>query len=194
MFCPQCSQQQISAEVRFCSRCGFPLDGVAQLLSNGGVLAPQVEGGELGPPSPRLKGVRQGVMLWLLGILLLPLLIVMVEEFKIIPEGFALFTAVMCFVGGFVRMIYAMLLEDGPLRRKRLPASSARPSSARPNVVGRDVLDAGAARNMSALPPSQAVPANLYQPPRADTSEILLRPPSVTENTTKLLDEQGEQR
>ena len=32
MFCPQCGQQQVSGEMRFCSRCGFPLGGVIQLL------------------------------------------------------------------------------------------------------------------------------------------------------------------
>ena len=29
MFCPQCGQQQVSDVTRYCSRCGFPLDGVA---------------------------------------------------------------------------------------------------------------------------------------------------------------------
>ena len=38
MFCPQCGQQQVTGVIRFCSRCGFPLDGVIQLLSNGGAL------------------------------------------------------------------------------------------------------------------------------------------------------------
>ena len=32
MFCPKCSQQQASEELRFCSRCGFPLTGVTLLL------------------------------------------------------------------------------------------------------------------------------------------------------------------
>ena len=36
MFCPKCSQQQASKELRFCSRCGFPLAGVTLLLENDG--------------------------------------------------------------------------------------------------------------------------------------------------------------
>ncbi len=31
MFCPQCSQEQISEDTRFCSRCGFLMTGVSQL-------------------------------------------------------------------------------------------------------------------------------------------------------------------
>ena len=67
MFCPQCGQQQLPGVVRFCSRCGFPLDGVMQLLASGGMMpmyrepeGPKVE-------SPRRKGVKQGGMLFLYG-------------------------------------------------------------------------------------------------------------------------------
>lgn len=40
MFCPKCSQQQASEELRFCSRCGFPLTGVTLLLENDGEVPP----------------------------------------------------------------------------------------------------------------------------------------------------------
>lgn len=36
MFCPRCSQEQISAEIRYCSRCGLPLADVSEALDNGG--------------------------------------------------------------------------------------------------------------------------------------------------------------
>jgi uncharacterized membrane protein YvbJ len=36
MYCPKCSQQQISDEMRFCSRCGFPLGAVKELIANDG--------------------------------------------------------------------------------------------------------------------------------------------------------------
>lgn len=183
MFCPQCSQQQVSDEVRFCSRCGFPLDGVAALLAKGGILpaggAQPEENTVLGPPSQRLKGVRQGITLFLLGMLIVPLLILMVEDLKILPEGVAIAAAMLCFMGGFVRIAYAFLIEDGPLRRKRLPASTAQaPPYALPGEAGR----------AGALPPAQGTP--VYVPPRADTAEIARRPPSVTEGTTRLLDKE----
>lgn len=184
MFCPKCSQQQISPEVRFCSRCGFPLDGVAALLSNGGLLpGTQSIEWEKAPPSPRLKGVRQGALFILLGMFIVPLLIFMFEELKIVPEAVPMAAALILFLGGFLRMVAALLLEDGPLRRKRLPASTLNaPAGAQwlPGAAGRE----------AALPPAQSVPASAYAPPRSDTSEIKQRPPSVTENTTRFLDKQ----
>jgi hypothetical protein len=45
--------------MRFCSRCGFPMGGVAELLARGGVI--QAGGDELREESlsPRYRGVRQ---------------------------------------------------------------------------------------------------------------------------------------
>src|SRR5207247_959063 len=46
MFCPKCGGEQASDEMRFCSRCGMPLGGVADLLSNEGkqrLLVPTAE-------------------------------------------------------------------------------------------------------------------------------------------------------
>ena len=60
MFCPQCGQQQVSGTVRFCSRCGFPMDGVIQLLSTGGMLPVYRSSDEPVQISPRRKGVKQG--------------------------------------------------------------------------------------------------------------------------------------
>jgi len=184
MYCPHCSQQQIAPEVRFCSRCGFPLDGVAALLANGGLLPGQQASGEKGPPSPRLKGVRQGGLVILMGMFIVPFLIFMGEELNLVPEEVPMAAALICFLGGFLRVVYAMLFEDGPLRRKTLPATYANAQAATP------WLSAGARRE-TALPPAESVPANAYVPPRADTSEIAPRPPSVTENTTRFLDKQG---
>lgn len=187
MFCPQCSQQQVSNEARFCSRCGFPLDGVAQLLANGGMPLAQAgaEEWEYGPPSPRLKGVRQGVILWMAALLIVPLLIVLSEELKLFPDGVAFLAMLLMVLGGFVRVAYAFLFEDGPLRRKKRPVPSGRAGFA-------SQLPEGWAqqREQGALPPGQSVPAGVYAPPRANTSEIAQPPTSVTENTTRLLDKQ----
>ena len=38
MHCPRCGQQQISDQTKFCSRCGFQLGLVGELLENGGFL------------------------------------------------------------------------------------------------------------------------------------------------------------
>jgi uncharacterized membrane protein YvbJ len=38
MHCPSCGQQQISSETKFCSRCGMPLNIIAEVVANGGTL------------------------------------------------------------------------------------------------------------------------------------------------------------
>src|SRR5690348_8255702 len=38
MHCPNCGQQQVSPDIKFCSRCGFPMGLVSELLAHGGFL------------------------------------------------------------------------------------------------------------------------------------------------------------
>ena len=73
MYCPQCGQQQLSDNLRFCSRCGFPLEAVLQILATGGML-PTLTPKGTAEPSPRRKGVKQGALMMLLGVILVPLL------------------------------------------------------------------------------------------------------------------------
>src|SRR5215210_5712553 len=108
MFCPQCGQQQISGEMRFCSRCGFPLGGVIQLLSSGGI-TPTSDAGAMAPkpPSPRRRGYKQGALMLLIGMIVTPLLGVLTDIG--FPEVLVAITAIICFWGGIIRMIYARI-------------------------------------------------------------------------------------
>src|SRR5258708_12182984 len=76
MYCPQCGQQQATDSMRFCARCGFPLEGAMELLAHGGMF-PRYEaaGGET-KISARRRGVKQGALLMLIGAVLVPLLAV----------------------------------------------------------------------------------------------------------------------
>ena len=175
MFCPQCGQQQLSDAVRFCSRCGFQLGAVSGLLASGGVplagpapQGPQVE-------SPRRKGVRQGGVMLLFGIFLMPMFAIL-HELIGSPDKLPLI-GVLFFMGGLLRLIYALVFEEGAYRRKALNA---------PNAYAPGQFGAG---GYGELPPAQGTPAQGYVPPRVNTSEIAYRP-SVTESTTRLLDEQ----
>ena len=49
MYCPNCGQQQISDEMRFCSRCGLALSGLAEWLARGGVPAKPEEKSPVAP-------------------------------------------------------------------------------------------------------------------------------------------------
>jgi hypothetical protein len=178
MFCPQCGQQQTSGAVRFCSRCGFPLDGVIQLLGTGGMLPTFRSPDEPQQISPRRKGVRQGGILLLTGAVLLPVLGVL-YSFSEAPflEILMALAAVICFIGGPLRMLYAAVFEEGapnPFSRPYVPVQT-RPPQFTPHG------------QQSALPPPPVQPPTWRA--RPITAE-LANPPSVTENTTRLLDKE----
>jgi hypothetical protein len=186
MYCPHCGQQQVPGAVRFCSRCGFPLEGVLQLLNNGGMLPVYREPGTPGEMSPRKKGVRQGGMLFLLGAILVPILGLLASYSNArLPEILTALAAIICFMGGPLRMLFAAVFEEGASR----PMPQATASYVSPPVAPRQF---GPPRN-TALPPPPVTTAPWRQ--RPNTAE-LATPPSVTENTTRLLDKEdrtGEQ-
>src|SRR5882762_3860735 len=156
MFCPQCGQQQVSGVVRFCSRCGFPLEGVIHLLSSGGALPFQQQGEGRGEMSPRRKGVRQGALLLLIGAILVPLLGVL-NSFTHGPsilDVLVPLAAILFFVGGPLRMLYAALFEEPAASRTILTVSSyAPPSIQSPPLQGRPAM----------LPPTTANSANEWR-------------------------------
>lgn len=180
MFCPQCGQLQATGVIRFCSRCGFPLDGVIHLLGNGGMLPVYRGPEEPVPASPRRKGVKQGGMLFLLGALVVPILAIF-ANFIHGPffEMLAVLAAVLCFVGGPLRMLYAAIFEEGAPRPFRPYGPPA------PMHVPQQFVPHG---QHAALPPPPARPQGTWRS-RPNTAE-LANPPSVTENTTRLLDKE----
>lgn len=181
MYCPQCGQQQISGDTRFCSRCGFPLGGVLALLASGGVLAVSPTSDSPKTLSPRRKGYRQGAMMMILCFLITPLLAILTEVGM--PEILVPLSAIIFFWGGVIRMIYARMFEETTpqLMPNTLPAYIP--------PAGPAQFGVGGARSQDALPPQRSVPVTGWRQP--DTAEIIA-PPSVTENTTRLLDDKAE--
>src|SRR5262245_44242060 len=113
MFCPQCGQQQATGVVRYCSRCGFPLDGVIHLLGNGGILPVYSSPDEPVQISARRRGVKQGGILLLSGAVVVPILGVLASfSNAAFLEILVAFAAIICFVGGPLRMLYAALFEE----------------------------------------------------------------------------------
>jgi hypothetical protein len=177
MYCPQCGQQQVSDVTRFCSRCGFLLDGVTAVLASGGAVPTRYVQPGFKQLSPRSKGVRQGAMLMLSTILVVPLVTIISVMIVGHPEIIVPLAAISLFVGGLVRILYALIMEDanpeigvGQMAGYAPPAA---PQFSQP------------ARN-AALPPHAANQPASWKP-RPNTAEIY-QPPSITENTTRLLD------
>ena len=171
MFCPQCSQQQLSNEVRFCPRCGLPLTGVSLLLANGGNLPGLSDGTSNPKPSPRKQGYKQAFILIMLCFIFAPLT-AMINHIDTVPAVF--------FMAGLARLIYARWFQEGdPKLDRNVPRNAFVPpaASSQMNNANQSVY----------LPPAQSMPVSTFTPRRIDTPEIVERP-SVTEHTTKLLD------
>lgn len=184
MYCPKCGQSQVSAEVRFCSRCGFPLVAVSDMLMTGGMLPVQTASSQnfgTPPVSPRRRGVKQGAAILLVGIFLLPFFGIMHEVIGLPQEFMALSAIVM--MAAVLRLIYAAFIEDGA---PRTPRFAAPPQPFTPPIASR--LHAPA---QESLPPAQPQGVPSYRQPQVDTAQIM-QPPSVTDHTTRLLDKQSD--
>ena len=72
MFCPKCGLQQATETTRFCSRCGFQLGVTTQLLANNGML-PMNQQPFVVQPKTKPKGLKRGVILLLLSVVLFPI-------------------------------------------------------------------------------------------------------------------------
>lgn len=180
MFCPQCGQRQVPGEVRFCSRCGFQLDGVNALLARGGMLANLPDHTRGRTLTPRQRGIRQGAMLMLSTLLVMPVVIFLLVSALGFPGEMIPLIGSICVMGGLLRMLYAIFFEDNFVRQ---------PQESAPQYIPPPSL--GANYHGSSLPPAQSAPASDWR--RPNTSE-LVRPSSVTENTTRLLNKEPEHR
>jgi hypothetical protein len=180
MFCPQCGQQQVTGVIRFCSRCGFPLDGVVQLLNSGGIVPVYRAPDEPVAISPRRKGVKQGGLLLLSGALIVPIL-GMFASFTnaTFIEILAALSAIICFIGGPLRMLYAAVFEEGAPRPLQ-PYGPPTPMPVHPQQFGPPQ------QRPALAPPPARVQGGWRRPNTAE----LANPPSITENTTRLLDKE----
>ena len=172
MYCPGCGQQQISDEMKFCSRCGLPMSGLAEWLAGGGAPAARVEEKKVSLDSPRRKGIRRGAkLMFLSGVLFLVFLAISL----IVDEGALMIFPIMVFFVALTIMLYARLFGD-----TTSPISS---HQAQPYGLG-------AMSRAGALPPESSIP--MHSPGNLAGQQVrtneLVHPPSVTEHSTKLLD------
>ena len=173
MYCPQCSQQQVAEEMRFCSRCGFPLAIVSELVRNGGALAEfDTEGNR--QLSPRQMGIRWGALLLIITAVLIPIVALMTAMKN--DFGVLFVPVLVVFLIGVARLLHAYLLAQNT------PNQVESSSTVRTRGL--------AAAHTSALPAGQSMPAASWKQP-VNTSEMA-QPTSVTENTTKLLTDETE--
>lgn len=182
MHCPHCGQQQISSATRFCSRCGFLLTGVAEVMANNGIV-PTKQGGIAGQTdSPRRRGIKLGAFIFFLTFILVPITAVISITFNLKPILPAL--AVFLFGGGgILRMVYALMFESTQSKTLGTGLQTAFPQSM-PDQRYEPQLIAASAQVESYSPPRQGK--------WMDTNELAHERHSVTDNTTKLLSSEDE--
>ena len=158
MYCPQCGQQQLANEMRFCSRCGFNLGVVNELIS-GDVVLQRVHA-----KSPLLRRMKAlvGAKLMFFGAATLPFALLFSIIFDT-PGPFAV--PFILFILGIVQVLYVLLFGKTTHHEfGNMVVTNHATTELRASIAERPKLAS-----------------------RPDTSEIVT-PASVTENTTKLLD------
>lgn len=170
MFCPKCNQQQISDEVRFCSRCGFQLGVVAELLKTDGVLQ------NYSSQQPEsLSTYRQitssiGAKMIFFAIAIAPIALLLDKEVLLLIPFFLFFA-------GLMQIIYKLIFT----KKQVLPES---------RFVEIKNLNSG--NQQFNLPAPNTAPIPILEIRKRDTNEIMMPPPSVTDPTTKLLEQSDE--
>jgi len=169
--------------MRFCSRCGFPLTGVAYLLANDGVL-----GQPLREPDQKARSSRGRIISESAYLTLVAWAVALAATFLVNYGGpletvarIAAITFFLLGMVGLLRFLYGFLFvsETAPLAAETLDR----------------LIQEQATR--PALPPQQTFPVSDYpgrDKSRANTKEMASPPGSVTENTTRLLDDRPDSR
>lgn len=177
MFCPKCGQAKTSESSSFCSRCGTPLVGVAELAANRGSLFVMSGSPELSPLTPRKNGLKQSFYIFFLALLSIPIFTIIViasdstiSQIAIVPVFLA--------VCAFLRVIFALVFQ------------SDTPTVHRPDIARAESIED--LRNLNILPSQKTSSASDWAAPSGAnqyaTTELTERPASVTEGTTSLLD------
>lgn len=177
MHCPKCGQQQVSDEIRYCSRCGFLLTGIAQVVANDGIVTAPPASSSKGAKTKRKQGLKQAAFIAIVGLVLVPIWIAFLVATNGPPElavaAIFLFKAVV-----ILRVAYAFLFQSNdPLD----------PPAFQQQAAFNGVYEP------TALPAHTEVPVNAYTAPGVgswrDTNDLSIQH-SVTDTTTKLLEKE----
>lgn len=171
MYCPNCGQQQISEEMRFCSRCGLALHGLAEWLAGGSVPVRHVEQAQIPLTSPRRQNMRRAGKLMFLSGVLFPIFLTFCLA---IDEGGPMFVPFFVFFVSLAWMLYARLFVDNtPRVNYQVPQTT--------------ILGSIPARG--SLPPATTTSIPNMGRQQVRTNELAQRP-SVTEHTTRFFDKE----
>ena len=177
MHCPDCGQQQISEETRFCSRCGLPLKLISEVVAHRGTL-PQLA--ELKMKKKKFLNRKMGIFIGIAWMLFFILLITPFMDAMKFPGELTSMAAIFGIFSGVLMIIASAFFLKGEPNDFEWHDY--------PDQNDRDQVST----QPGALPPAHSIPAQTYAPPtrsRWETNDLVR--PSVTEGTTKLLDNEN---
>lgn len=179
MYCPKCSQQQLSEDTRFCPRCGFQLDSIKRLLADDqNILA--VGEVEPGLTPARKRDILLGATVMLAGSILIALLAV--STVAPTPLGAVIIPLLLFWVA-----LVATLLLSGHAVHEVSKLFSKNTSAPLPKIHSSDLTTrVSASARHQALPPAQIAPVSGHGAWRSNSAE-LAQPASITEHTTDSL-------
>lgn len=163
MFCPRCGQQ-CSTDVRFCSRCGLPLDVIAEVTANHG-MAVWDAGSAPVTRTSRQKGIRFGTILMLAAVVLSPLFFAL----AVMSNGPApLLAPLTLLLTGLCFVLYSRAFGDGRPALQHPQYPILKPPAPVLSLPRRPSIDGFGSR-------------------KVNTSDMA-EPPSVTDHTTQFFD------
>ncbi|MBA3335647.1 MAG: zinc ribbon domain-containing protein [Acidobacteria bacterium] len=154
MFCPKCAEIQLNETTQYCRKCGFNLENLMSFVETNGELNSQT--------SLRQKGMRRGVKLILLSVILFPIYVFLAPMFPpndVLVESspsntwfeqisWAIMTTL--FLVGIVRIAFAFMFENHFAKQK----------SGSQNNSENVQKSFKASEKHNALPPSQVEPVS----------------------------------
>lgn len=177
MHCPRCGQQQSSEETKFCSRCGFPLGLISEVLSHGGFLPQLADLHKSKSWWTKKHGVIFSVFWFMF------FLFILTPFWGILGvDKFAGMSAIIGIFGGLMWLIAALVFLKSSKGNQFVPMNQM------PNNQPHSLY--GANQSQYALPPQQSIPASNYAPPTPGSwreTNDLVQPSSVTDETTRML-------
>src|SRR3990170_391858 len=102
MFCPTCGHERSTDETTYCSRCGFLLTGVTELMQAGGKLPSTQRAVPGNTISKKTRGIRKGIFIFLLSFLVVPLIAIATLAVDAEPY-LVVISAILLAVGGLLR-------------------------------------------------------------------------------------------
>jgi ribosomal protein L37E len=142
MFCPKCGKRQFSDDIRFCAKCGLPLEAARKSLTTGSAVIEQRRSKSL---SPKTKGILQGIAIIPAGIGVMAVIDIFYEALGAGMMAGLYSTLTMVVLAAIARILYAILMEQGaapatgitaqPLPLELAPAATDAVSSAALSAV-----------------------------------------------------------